>query len=136
MRRLNLCLGLPIGCALALLNACGGGSGGNSPPPPPPTYTIGGSASGLGGTVVLQNNGGDAISVAQNGTFTFPTALQSGDAYNIIVKTQPDPPSQTCTVTNGNGTVSSTAITNVTVQCVTNKFSIGGGLNGLLGSGL
>ena len=31
--------------------------------------------SGLSGTVVLQDNGGDDLSVSANGSFTFATAL-------------------------------------------------------------
>ena len=50
-----------------------GGTG--SPPPPPNTYSIGGTVSGLSGTVVLQDNGGDDLSVSSNGAFTFATPL-------------------------------------------------------------
>ena len=39
------------------------------------TYSIGGSVSGLSGTVVLQDNGGDDLSVSANGGFTFATKL-------------------------------------------------------------
>ena len=38
-------------------------------------YTIGGTVSGLSGTVVLQDNGGDTLSVSGNGSFTFATAV-------------------------------------------------------------
>ena len=39
------------------------------------TYSVGGSVSGLSGTVVLQDNGGDSLSVSANGSFTFATQL-------------------------------------------------------------
>ena len=67
------------------------------------TYTVGGTVSGLSGTVVLQDNGGDNLSVTANGSFTFATSLASGTAYSVTVKTNPS--GQTCTVTSGSGTV-------------------------------
>ena len=42
------------------------------------TYSVGGTVSGLSGTVVLQDNGGDNLSVTANGSFTFATALPAG----------------------------------------------------------
>ena len=83
-----------------------------------PTYTIGGSVSGLvtGKTVGLLNNGGDALTVNANGSFTFATALTSGSAYAVTVGTQPV--GQVCTVSNGTGTVASANVTNVAVSCV------------------
>ena len=78
------------------------------------TYTIGGTVSGLSGTVVLQNNGGDDLTVTQDGSFTFSAALADASAYNVTVKTQPS--GQTCTVSNGSGTISGANITNVTIN--------------------
>jgi len=41
-----------------------------------PPYTIGGTVSGLLGTgLVLQDNGGNNLSVSANGSFTFTTAI-------------------------------------------------------------
>ena len=37
------------------------------------TFSVGGTVSGLSGTVVLQNNGGNDLSVSANGPFTFTT---------------------------------------------------------------
>ena len=37
------------------------------------SFTVGGSVSGLSGTVVLQDNGGDDLSVTASGPFTFAT---------------------------------------------------------------
>ena len=55
--------------------------------------------SGLSGTVVLQDNGGDDLSVSANGAFTFATALAGGAAYGVTVKT--NPAGQTCSVPTG-----------------------------------
>jgi hypothetical protein len=79
------------------------------------SYSVGGTVSGLSGTVVLQDNGGDNVSVSANGSFTFPTSLASGAGYNVTVLTNPS--GQTCTVANGSGTVASASVTNVAVSC-------------------
>ena len=83
-----------------------------------PTYSIGGTVSGLSGTVVLQDNGGDDLSVGASGAFTFGTGLAAGSAYSVTVKT--NPAGQTCSVANGSGTVGSANITNVAVTCSDN----------------
>ncbi len=102
------------------------------------TYTIGGSVSGLSGAgLVLQNNGGDNLTVESNGAFTFATPIASGAAYAVTVLTQPSNPAQTCTVTNGSGTAIAN-VTNVQVTCANNvvTYTIGGTVSGLSGSGL
>ena len=67
------------------------------------TFTVGGTISGLSGTVVLENNGGNDLSTSANGAFAFSTPLAQGAAYNVTVKTNPS--GQTCTVANPSGTV-------------------------------
>ena len=102
---------------------------------PPVTYSVGGTVSGLSGTVVLQDNGGDNLSVTANGSFAFPTQLAGGAAYAVTVKTQPS--GQTCTVGSGTGTVGSANITNVAVTCTTSPpvtYSVGGTVSGLSGT--
>jgi len=96
------------------------------------TFTIGGTVSGLntGTSVTLLDNGGDSLTVTANGTFTFKTALASGKTYSVTVGTQPT--GETCTVTNGSGTVGSANVTNVAVACAaTPTFTIGGTVSGL-----
>lgn len=115
-----------VGSVALLLSACGGG-GGNAP-----SYKIGGSISGLSGTVVIENNGTDQLSLASNGRFTFNAAISDGGVYNITIATQP--PEQTCTVTNGSGTVRGKDITDVAVQCVANTYTVGGSISGLTGT--
>jgi hypothetical protein len=87
------------------------------PPPPPPAseYTVGGTVSGLSGTVGLLNNGGDNLSVSSNSGFTFATSLANGASYAVTVGTQPA--GQTCEVGSGTGTISSANVTDVSVTC-------------------
>src|SRR5712691_328654 len=89
-----------IACAVMVFAGCsgGGGSGGGGPTV---TATVGGTVSGLSGTVVLQNNGTANLTVSANGSFTFPAAINSGSLYNVTVLTQPT--GETCSVANGAG---------------------------------
>jgi surface protein len=100
-------------------------------------YTIGGTVSGLTGSgLVLQNNGGDSLQISANGGFTFPTPVADAGGYAVSVLTQPGTPSQTCTVSNGSGTVAGADVTNVAVSCVTNSFTVGGTISDLASTGL
>ncbi len=100
------------------------------------SYTVGGTVSGLAGTVVLRNNGGDDLTLSTNGAFAFATPVASGGAYAVTVQTQPGSPSQTCVVTSGSGTVAGANVTSVAVTCTTNSYTVGGSVSGLTGSGL
>jgi N-acetylneuraminic acid mutarotase len=116
-------------CAV-LIAGCGGGGSSTpppAPPPPPAQYTIGGTVSALVGTgLVLEDNGGDDLSVSANGSFTFKTSVTSGGAYSVTVGTQPSSPAQTCEVTNAMGTATAD-VTNVTVDCGHNEWTWVGG---------
>src|SRR5882672_10057348 len=71
-------------------------------------YVVGGDVSGLVGTrLVLQDNGGDDLPIAGNGSFTFATRLAGGSAFSVTVKTQPSNPVQSCSVSGGSGTIGS-----------------------------
>ena len=97
------------------------------------SFTIGGTVAGLGAgkSVVLLNNGGDALTRNANGGFSFATALASGATYSVTVGTQPT--GQTCTVSNGSGTVASANVTNVAVSCANvPTYTIGGSVSGLV----
>jgi hypothetical protein len=99
----------------------------------PAAFTIGGTVTGLSGTgLVLQDNGGDNLTITANGSFTFKTP--STGAYAVTVLTQPINPQQLCTVANGSGTATAN-VTNVAVTCSTG-FTIGGTVTGLSGTGL
>src|SRR5882724_1147382 len=140
-RGMKIRLGIAASIATACFAGCGGGPSSNAPgssAPPVPTYTIGGTIAGLTGSgLLLQLNGGGNLPVNPNATaFTFITQLASGAAYAASVLTQATGPSQTCTVTNGSGTVGSANVAGISVSCTTNRFTIGGTVSGLLGAGL
>jgi 6-phosphogluconolactonase (cycloisomerase 2 family) len=99
-------------------------------------YTIGGTVSGLAGSgLALRINGGGQITPT-NGAFTFGSPLASGTVFAVTVATQPVTPHQTCVLANAGGTVAAANITNVTVTCTTNQYSVRGTASGLVGSGL
>lgn len=82
----------------------------------PNTFTLGGTASGLGAgkTAVLQNNGGDDLTVSANGGFTFATALAANAAYAATIRTQPT--GQNCTLANASGTVTAN-VSSIAMSC-------------------
>ena len=130
----------------AFTAACGGGGESKAPAPPPSdppigdpppalTFTVGGSISGLTGTLLLQDNRGDERSLTTNGDFILARPFNDGSAYSVAIKTQPA--DQTCAVANPSGTVSGRNVTTVNITCTTNSqstFSIGGHLTGAHGT--
>ncbi|MCP5501116.1 MAG: Ig-like domain-containing protein [Leptospiraceae bacterium] len=93
------------------------------------TYTIGGTISGLTGTVVLQNNLADDKTISADGNFTFATAINSGSSYSVTVKTQPT--GQICSVTGGTGTATAN-VASVSLSCSTPaKFTALSGVAGV-----
>lgn len=79
--------------------------------------TLAGTVSGLAsGTSVTLVHGGVSLAIASNGAFAFPGVLVAGTTYSVTVGTQPV--GQTCTVSNGTGTVVSGTQTSIVVTCV------------------
>ena len=74
-------------------------------------------AAGTG--LLLQLNGGSDLPVTASGKFNIGSALPSGTAYSVTVKTQPvSQPAQTCTVNpDGAGTLTTADITSVVISC-------------------
>jgi hypothetical protein len=107
---------------------------------PPPEYRVGGTVSGLNGTVVLQNNLTDDTSVSVNGDYSFGMTLTNGTNYSVTVKTQPT--GQTCIATNCypnvcyTGTINSADVSDMNVYCTTDTsyYTVGGTITGLNGT--
>lgn len=92
-------------------------------------YTVGGAVSGLSGTLVLQDNGADDLTMNSNGSFTFAKAITQGAPYHVTVLTQPV--GQTCSVSNGSGTMGGANISNIAVNCTANTTTLSTSLSEL-----
>lgn len=116
MKRLPITLfrGLALVASCALLGACnvsyvGVGSIGSF-------FSVGGTVSGLpaGQSVVLLNNGHDALTIAANGAFVFGALVPFNGSYLVTISAQPT--TATCVVSNGSGTANGD-VNNVFVTC-------------------
>lgn len=102
----------------------------------PATYTIGGAVSGLptGASVTVSDtDNGDNVVVSANGSFTLPAALGNGAAYAVTATASSS--AFGCTVSSGSGSINSSNVANVAVNCsaVAGVTSIPlSGQNGLL----
>lgn len=127
MKRLAVSRCLFLGCIIA---AAIGGC--NDRPASSPMVSVSGAVTGMTGSAVLQNNGGDSLTLAANGPFSFSMPIDVGGTYLVTVKTQPA--GQTCTVSNGSGTAGTVNVTDVALACVTNTQTLGGAVSGLNGN--
>ena len=96
------------------------------------TYNVGGTISGLTGTVVLRDNNTDDLTLAANGVFTFAAQVADGSPYSVTVLTQPT--GQGCSVASGIGTIAAANVTNPAIACAIDTFTIGGTVSGLNGN--
>lgn len=88
--------------------------------------TVGGTVTGLNGVLTLLNNGGDALTISANGSFTFARGLAGLATYESTVGAHPQ--NQTCSVFNASGTMigiaytptpaSALNVSNIAVNCV------------------
>jgi hypothetical protein len=98
-------------------------------------YTLGGAISGLTVSGLVLTDGTDDLSVAPNATtFTFQHGVAYASPYDVTVKTLPA--GLTCTVDSGSGVMPAAPVTNVSVTCSENVYTLGGVISGLNGSGL
>ncbi len=109
------------------------------PTPTPPTaipFSVGGVLEGLAANQSLvlvatdaNGNNPQTATLNANGSYT-ATQVPSGSGFVVSVQTQPV--GQTCSVTNGSGTVSAN-ISNVRVDCSANRYTVGGSISNNLG---
>jgi hypothetical protein len=89
---------------------------------------------GYGTSLVLENNGADDLTIANDGTYAFATSLDDGSNFKITVLTPPGSPAQTCHVDpTGTGKLDGSDAT-IPVTCdlpdVGNWKAAGGGFVG------
>ncbi|VAW88033.1 Chitinase [hydrothermal vent metagenome] len=94
-------------CTASILSACGGGG--------EDSFSIGGVVEGLSGSIILQNNGGDNFTTAENGAFEFSKTLSNTSDYLASILSKPA--AQDCTISHAAGTVSDAAVTDIVVSC-------------------
>ncbi len=83
------------------------------------TFSVNGTVSGLAGTLIIQNNGGDDLIITEDGPFTFATELEDLDVYDIEILTQPN--GQTCEFTGTNSgriNASDTDVSDIQINCL------------------
>jgi len=129
--------GRRLAAALALVALAGCGGGGGRAGCFLCFYALDGTVSGLSGSgLQLRDGSYGTVTIAANGTFSFGGGYYPGEAYDVTVVTQPTNLSQTCVVSNAMGTIGNVDVSNVTVSCNTNTYTVGGTVTGLTGSGL
>ena len=79
------------------------------------SYTVGGTVSGLSGTLILQNNNADDLTVSANGAFTFSTSVDDSSTYSVTVLAHPN--NQICNISNGSGVVNGGEVNSIVVEC-------------------
>ncbi|KAK1548273.1 hypothetical protein Q3G72_008934 [Acer saccharum] len=110
----------------------------------PAPQRIGGTITGLAGTLSITNNGLETLVANSNGPFVFATPAQH---YDVVVAIQPT--GQICQVAHGSGTAQNVPITDIVIACETDAngeqsgsdkstddalFSVGGSIAGLTGT--
>lgn len=118
------------------LSGCGGGGSGSPASSTPPAFTVGGTVSGLTGSGLVLSLDNQKVTINANGPFVFTRPLASGSQFHVTLTAQPVPAGQTCAVTNSSGTIGNANVSGVVVECVASRFTLGGSVSGMQGSGL
>lgn len=97
----------------------------------PSSFTVNGAVAGLtsGAVLTLSNNGTDVLTIKSDGEFTFTAPVALDGSYLVTVAGQPA--GQICTVSNASGSGIVANVSNVTVTCSTDSFSVSGNVTGL-----
>lgn len=98
-------------------------------------FGVGGSVSGLVGSLRLESNFGEVVTISGNGSFEFTQPLPENTPYSIAVIS--DPAEQTCSLTGGDGIIADADVNNLQVSCVNNEvpvYFVGGSIAGLTGA--
>ncbi|PJZ54196.1 hypothetical protein [Leptospira adleri] len=92
-----------------------------------PLYNVGGTISGLTGSITLKNNGADSTVISSNGAFTMTTPI--GDTTGYAVSISGQPAGQTCYIAQASGTIAAADVNTILINCV-NGVTLGNLVNG------
>jgi hypothetical protein len=86
-------------------------------------YNAGGAVTGVPNAGMELTNGNDTISIPVGATsFSFPTTVDYGDTFNVVISKQPQ--HMTCTPPNTSGTAGRTESVSIPIVCSQNAYSV------------
>ena len=113
----------------ALAASCGGET---QPPPTPSRFHVGGTISGLAGSLTLQLNGAESLTRNENGPFTFRSELEDQSSFTVAMTVPPE--EHDCTLQGATGKLNGGDYTSVKVDCARRTYTLGGNVEGLDGT--
>lgn len=117
--------GISLALSAVLVSSCGGGG-----TPKEGVHSVGGSVRGLASDGMVIANGADQLTVGATATaFTLPTSLPEGASYGLTLVAQPL--GQRCSITGASGTVATTPVTSVAINCTSFQWAWVGGTSGI-----
>ena len=94
------------------------------------SYTLGGSISGLAVSGLKLKNGSEILTITSGATsFLFANSVAYGGNYSVSIDTQPT--GYTCTASNSSGTMGSSNINAVQINCAINTYTVTTNVTGL-----
>ena len=93
-------------------------------------FSVGGTLTGLQGSLTLQLNGSVNLKMTKPDDFVFEKKLADGTDYIVTVYMQPE--FQICAVKNGKGKLKGENITNVKITCAETLYDVSGSVIGLV----
>ncbi|WP_224372452.1 hypothetical protein [Hyalangium versicolor] len=112
----------------AVLLSCGEGE----PPSQSLQFRVGGTVSGLDGSLTLQLNSSENLTLSQSGYFLFETPVDDGNPYRVTITSAP--PEQVCTLRAATGRIGGADVDSVQVLCVVRTYALGGHTDEATGS--
>ena len=103
-----------------------------NPPPGPPKLRVGGSISGLSGSITLQLNGMESLTRSENGPFTFQSEFEDQSSFTVTITQAPA--EQDCSLQGDTGKLNGANVSSVKVTCTSRTYTLQGTVEGLDGS--
>lgn len=78
-------------------------------------FTVGGNVAGLKGTLTLQVNGANDLTIVADGPYVLDVSFENNATYAVTVHTRPS--NQNCNLANPSGTITEANVADVDVTC-------------------